>query len=69
MKNRKKKTGVIDVTVFLCVPLCNSTVQFHNSVGSRTVYAHVQRLVSVVKMATVLEGCAKEEQSSAVRYV
>jgi hypothetical protein len=31
--------------------------------------AHVQRLVSVVKMATVLEECAKEEQRSVVFFV
>jgi hypothetical protein len=30
-------------------------------------HAHVQRLVSVVKMATVIEGCANEEQRSVVR--
>jgi hypothetical protein len=30
-------------------------------------HAHVQRLVSVVKMATVLEECATEEQCSVVR--
>jgi hypothetical protein len=32
------------------------------------VHAHVQRLVSVVKMATVLEKCATEEQRSVVRF-
>jgi hypothetical protein len=30
-------------------------------------YAHVQRLISVVKMATVLEGYSNEEQRSVVR--
>jgi hypothetical protein len=33
------------------------------------VHAHVQKLVSVVKMATVLEGCATEVQRSVVRYL
>jgi hypothetical protein len=41
---------------FLCVSLGISTVQLHNSLGSRHIYAF-QRLVSVVKMATVLEEC------------
>jgi hypothetical protein len=31
--------------------------------------AHVQRLVSVVKMATVLEVCTNEEQRSVVRLM
>jgi hypothetical protein len=31
-------------------------------------HAHVQRLVSVVKMATVLDECNTEEQGSAVRF-
>jgi hypothetical protein len=32
------------------------------------VHAHIQRLVSVVKMATVLEGCTIEEQHSVVHF-
>jgi hypothetical protein len=32
------------------------------------VLAHDQRLVSVVKMATVLEGCITEEQHSVVHF-
>jgi hypothetical protein len=31
-------------------------------------HAHVQRLVSVVKMATILEECITEEQRSVVRF-
>jgi hypothetical protein len=31
-------------------------------------HAHVQKLVSVVKMATVLEECTIEEQRSVVRF-
>jgi hypothetical protein len=31
-------------------------------------HAHVQRLVSVVKMATVREECNNEEQRSVVRF-
>jgi hypothetical protein len=32
------------------------------------VQAHVQRLVSVVKMKTVLEGCITKEQRSVLRF-
>jgi hypothetical protein len=32
------------------------------------VHAHIHRLVSVVKMATVLEDCTTEEQRSLVRF-
>jgi hypothetical protein len=32
-------------------------------------HAHVQKLVSVVKMATEFEGCTIEEQRSAVRFL
>jgi hypothetical protein len=32
-------------------------------------HAHVQRLISVVEMATVLEGCTTEEQRSIVRFL
>jgi hypothetical protein len=32
-------------------------------------HAHVQKLVSVVKMATVLEGCTTEEERSVVRFL
>jgi head-tail adaptor len=31
-------------------------------------HAHVQRLVSIAKMATVLEDCTTEEQRSTVRF-
>jgi hypothetical protein len=34
-----------------------------------TIYARVQRLVSVVKTATVLEACITEEQRSVVRVL
>jgi hypothetical protein len=33
------------------------------------VHMHVQRLVSVVKMATVPEECATEDQRSVVRFL
>jgi hypothetical protein len=39
-----------------------------DSVGSRRVCA-VQRLVSIVKMATVFEKCTNEEQHSFVRFL
>jgi hypothetical protein len=32
------------------------------------VHAHVQRLVSVVKMVPVLEDCTTEEQTSVARF-
>jgi hypothetical protein len=32
------------------------------------VHANIQRLVSVVKMTTVLEECTTEEQRSVVRF-
>jgi hypothetical protein len=32
-------------------------------------HAHVQRLVSVVKVVTVLEGCVTEEQRSVLHFV
>jgi hypothetical protein len=57
------KTAVMDVIGFLCVSLGSSTVQLHDSLGSR----HVQRLVSVVKMVTVLEEYTTEDQSSVER--
>jgi hypothetical protein len=60
------KTAAMDVIGFLCISLGSSTVQFHDSLGSR--HVHVQRLVSVVKMATVLDDCAAEEQLSVMRF-
>jgi hypothetical protein len=53
----------MDLRDFLCASLGSRTAQLHDSLGSRR--AHVQRLVSVFKMATVLEMCNTEEQ----RYV
>jgi hypothetical protein len=32
-------------------------------------HAHIQRLVSVVKLATVLEDCTTEEKRSDVRFL
>jgi hypothetical protein len=58
------KTAVIG---FLCASLSSSTVQHHDSVCT-DVHAHVQGLVSVVKMVTVLEGGTIEEQHSAVSF-
>jgi hypothetical protein len=62
------KTAVIDLIGFLFASLGNSTVQSLEILGSRHAHAHVQRLVSVVKMATVLEECTTQEQSSIVRF-
>jgi hypothetical protein len=47
---------------FLFVSLGSSTIQLHDP------HAHVQRLSSVVKMATVLEDCTTEEQSFVVQF-
>jgi hypothetical protein len=47
----------MDVTSFLCVSLGSSTDQLHDNLRSRRA-GYVQRLVSVVKMATVLEECS-----------
>jgi hypothetical protein len=49
----------------MCFTLSSSTVQLHDSLGSD---GHVQRLVSVVKIATVLEGCTIEKQSFIVPF-
>jgi hypothetical protein len=57
----------MDVIGFPCVSLGSSKVQLHDSIGSRCIYAF-QRLVSVVKMATVLEEYITEEQHSVVRF-
>jgi hypothetical protein len=53
----------MDVIGFLCVPLGSSTVYVAYA------HAHVQRLVSVVKMLTVLDECTAEEQRSVVRFL
>jgi hypothetical protein len=50
----------MDVTGFLCVSLGSSTVHLPEA------HAHVLRLVSVVKMAAILEKYTTEEQHSVV---
>jgi hypothetical protein len=50
----------MDVIGFLCVSLCSRTVA--------DAHAHVQRLVSVVNMETMLEECNTEEQRSVVHF-
>jgi hypothetical protein len=62
-----KKT-VIDVTGFLCVSLGSSTVQLHDSLGSRRGCACSEAVFSS-KMATVFEECITEKQRSVVRFV
>jgi hypothetical protein len=62
------KTAVMEVIGFLCVPLGSSTIQLHKSLGSRRAY-NVQKLVSVVKMATVLQQCSTEEQRSVMSFL
>jgi hypothetical protein len=51
----------MDVIRFLCVPLGSSTVQLHDSLVSDE-HENIQKLVLVVKMATVLQKCTIEEQ-------
>jgi hypothetical protein len=58
----------MDIIRFLCVSLGSSTVQLHDSLGSK-VHAHVQMLVSVAKMATGLEEFTIDEQRSIVRFL
>jgi hypothetical protein len=50
----------MDVIGFLCVSLVSSTIQLQNSLDSRRICG-VQKLVSVVKMATVLGECTTTE--------
>jgi hypothetical protein len=57
----------MDVIGFLCVSLGSSTVQRHENLVADA-HAHVQRLISVVKMRTLLKECATEEQFSVVRF-
>jgi hypothetical protein len=57
----------MDAIGFLYVSLDSSIVQLHDSLGSA--HAHVQRLVSVVKTATVLDEFTTEEQCSVVRFL
>jgi hypothetical protein len=57
----------MDVIGFICVSLGSSTVQLHKSIDSDT-HVHVQRVVSVDKMADVLEGCTTEKHHSIVRF-
>jgi hypothetical protein len=57
----------MDVIGFLCVSLGSSTLQLHDNLIAY-VHAYVQRPVLVVKVATVLEGCIKEEQRYVARF-
>jgi hypothetical protein len=61
------KTAVMDVISFLCVSLGSSTVQLHDSLDSRRACA-CSELVSVVKMANLLEEYTTEEQRFSVRF-
>jgi hypothetical protein len=58
----------MDVTGFLCISLGSNTVQLCDGLGSRHP-CHVQRLVSVVKMATVLQEYTTKEQCSLVHFL
>jgi hypothetical protein len=55
------------VIVLLSVSPGSSIVQLHNNLGNRP-YAHVQRLISVFKTTTVLEGCSTEELRFVVSF-
>jgi hypothetical protein len=57
----------MDVIGFLGVSLGSSTAHLHDSLGRRSVFA-CSKAVSVVKMATILEGCTTEEQRSVVSF-
>jgi hypothetical protein len=57
------KTALMDVIGFLCV----SQSSFM-AVYVADAHARVQRLVSVVKMAIMLEDCTAEEQRSVMRF-
>jgi hypothetical protein len=58
----------MDVIGFLSISLGSSTVQLHDSLGSRCACT-CSETVSVVKVATVLEEYTTEEQSSGVRFL
>jgi hypothetical protein len=58
----------MDVIGFLNVSLGSCTVLLHDSLGSRRAYV-CSGLVSVVKMATVLEKYPIEEQRSVMLFV
>jgi hypothetical protein len=49
-------------------PLGSSTVQLHDSLGSRSACT-CSVVISVVKMATLFEECANEEQYSLMRFL
>jgi hypothetical protein len=58
----------MDVIGFLYVSLGSSTVELHDSLGSRRARACSEWLVLVVKMSTVFEEFTTEEQRSVVRF-
>jgi hypothetical protein len=59
------KTAVTEVIGLLCVSVGRRTIQLHDVADA---HAHIQRLVSVVKMVTVLEVCTAEEQHSVMCF-
>jgi hypothetical protein len=58
----------MDVMCFVCVSLGSSTVQVHDSLGSRRACA-CSEASFCSQMATVLEQCTTEERSSVVRFL
>jgi hypothetical protein len=61
------KTAVMYVIGFTYLSLGSSTVHLQ-TVSVADTHVQFQRLVSVVKMATLLEECTTEEQRSVVRF-
>jgi hypothetical protein len=61
-ERNRSKTVVMVVIRFLLASLGSSRVLVADA------HANIQRLVSVIKMATMPEGCTTEEQHSVVRF-
>jgi hypothetical protein len=57
----------MDVIGFLCVSLGSSTVQLHDSLGSRCACAYSEACFSS-QNGDLLEECITEEQCSVVRF-
>jgi hypothetical protein len=57
----------MDVIVFLCVSLGSSTVQLHDSLGSRRACSCSEAGL-IVKMAARFEECTTKERCSVMRF-
>jgi hypothetical protein len=58
----------MEIIGFLCASVGSSTVQLDDSLGSR-LHVQIQRVVSVVKMTTMIEECTTEEQRTVVHFL